>query len=65
LFEEKFVLGEEEMENLIYMGEMGLPHFNMDDNGLATFLCIELMAKFSRNPNEVKYYWMYNNREMS
>jgi len=31
LFEEKFVLGEE-MENLIYMGEMGMPHFNMDDN---------------------------------
>jgi hypothetical protein len=51
LFEEKFVLGEEEMENLIYMGEMGLPHFNMDDNWLATFLCIKLMAKFSRNPN--------------
>jgi len=31
LFEEKFVLGEE-MENLICMGEMGMPHFNMDDN---------------------------------
>jgi hypothetical protein len=31
LFEEKFVLGEE-MENLIYMGEMGWPHFTIDEN---------------------------------
>ena len=31
LFEENLVLGEE-MENLIYMGEMGWPHFNIYEN---------------------------------
>jgi hypothetical protein len=31
LFEENFVLGEE-MENLIYMGEMGWPRFTIDEN---------------------------------
>ena len=30
-FEENLVLGEE-MENLIYMGEMGWPGFNIDEN---------------------------------
>jgi hypothetical protein len=31
LFEEKLVLGED-MENLIYMGEMGWPSFTIDEN---------------------------------
>jgi hypothetical protein len=31
MFEEKFVLGEE-MEKLIYMGEMGWMHFTIDEN---------------------------------
>jgi hypothetical protein len=31
LFEETFVLVEE-MENLIYMGDMGCPFFTIDDN---------------------------------
>jgi hypothetical protein len=31
MFEENMVLGEE-MENLIYMGEMGWPGFTIDEN---------------------------------